>query len=393
VNETTKAFVDFFSSLKLTVALLSFSMVLVFVATLAQVDLGIYGVQEKYFKSFFVLAHIPGTNVPFPVMPGGYLIGGFLMINLLAAHLTRFKLEWKKAGIHLTHFGLIFLLVGELITGLMQEDFSLRLEEGETRSYSESFRRNEVVLINKSDPQHDDVVAIPESFIAEMEPVQHGRLPFRVVPRAYFPNANIGMLSSLPEGMDTSALAPNFSTMGIGPRLGISPLPITFNDQERNLPTALVELVGTEGSLGTWLVSPMLIAPQPFEYAGQQWEIAFRFEREYKDFAVNLIELNHDVYAGSNIPKNFSSLVRVTALDGSEDRESLIYMNHPLRYQGYTFYQYQMDSANGFSVLQVVRNPGRALPYIACALMTLGLTWQFVLHLYKFSLRRRSTAA
>lgn len=391
MNDLTKAFVDFFSSLRLTVVLLAFSMVLVFVATLAQVELGIYGVQEKFFRSFFVLANIPGTEIPFPVMPGGYLVGGFLMINLVAAHLTRFKLTWSKAGIHLTHFGLIVLLVGELLIGILQEDFSLRLEEGETRAYSESFRRNEVVLVNKSDPNEDEVVAIPESFIADLKPVQHGNMPFRVVTRAYYPNANIGMLSSLPEGMDPSALAPNFSTQGIGPRLGLSPQPVTYNDQERNLPAALVELIGTDGSLGTWLVSPMLVAPQPFEYDGEAWEIAFRFEREYKPFAVKLIELKHDIYPGSNIPKNFSSLVNVTAIDGSEDRESLIYMNHPLRYRGYTFYQYQMDSANGFSVLQVVRNPARWLPYVACVLMTLGLGWQFLYHLKNFG-RRRKTA-
>ncbi|GAB5560547.1 MAG: hypothetical protein SynsKO_21940 [Synoicihabitans sp.] len=390
MNDLSKAFVEFFSSLRLTVVLLALSMVLVFVATLAQVELGIYGVQDKFFRSFFVLANFPGTDVPVPVFPGGYLVGGFLMINLIAAHITRFKMAWSKAGIHLTHFGLIVLLVGELLIGLVQEDFSLRLAEGETRSYSESFRRNEVVLIDKSQPDVDEVVAIPESFIASGEAVQNGKLPFRVVPRGYHPNANIGMLNSLPEGVDPSNLAPNMSTQGIGPRLGISPLPITYNDQERNLPAAFIELIGTEGSLGIWLVSPMLVMPQTFEHAGKEWQIAFRFEREYKPFSVKLIELKHDVYPGSNIPKNFSSLVNVKANDGSEDRESLIYMNHPLRYQGFTFYQYQMDSANGFSVLQVVRNPGRWLPYVACVLMTLGLLWQFLYHLGRFANRRKA---
>ena len=134
----------------------------------------------------------------------------------------------------------------------------------------------------------------------------------------------------------------------------------------------------------------MLVAPQAFEYEGEPWEVSFRFEREYKPFAVELIELKHDIYPGSNIPKNFSSLVNVTALDGTEDRESLIYMNHPLRYRGYTFYQYQMDSANGFSVLQVVRNPARWLPYVACVLMTLGLGWQFLYHLGRFAKRRKT---
>ena len=53
-----------------------------------------------------------------PVFPGGYTIGGLLLLNLVAAHVYRFKFEWKKSGILLTHLGLIVLLVGELLTGL-----------------------------------------------------------------------------------------------------------------------------------------------------------------------------------------------------------------------------------------------------------------------------------
>lgn len=378
----------FFTSLRLTVVLLVMSLVLVLCATFAQVNLGIYGVQEMFFKSAIVWAELPDFGFSLPVFPGGYLIGGFLMVNLIASHVYRFRFTWKKAGIQLTHFGLIVLLLGELITGILQEDFSLRLEEGETRNYSESFRRNEVVLIDKSDPDFDSVVAIPEAHIADSDPIQHGQLPFRVIPRAHYPNSNLSMLDGLPEGTSTPGVVANLSDQGIGPRLALLPAPITYNDEERNLPAAFVELVGTEGSLGTWLLSPMLTQPQTFDYDDRTWEISFRFEREYKPFSLSLIELKHDIYPGSNIPKNFSSLVRLQTADGSEDRESLIFMNEPLRHEGYTFYQYQMDSANGFSVLQVVRNPARALPYIACVLMSLGLLFQFIFHLIKFASRR-----
>ena len=378
----------FFTSLRLTVVLLVMSLVLVFCATLAQVNLGIYGVQEKFFRSFLVWADLPESRITFPVFPGGYLIGGLLMINLIVSHVYRFKLTWKKAGIQLTHFGIIVLLLGELVTGMLQEDFSLRLEEGETRNYSESFRRNEVVLIDTSNPDYDEVVAVPEAFLSTQNPIAHEQLPFQVVPRGYHANANLSMLNSLPNGEQTPGVATNLANQGIGPRLALLPAPITYNDQERNLPAAFVEVIGPAGSLGTWLLSPMLTQPQTFEYEGRTWSIGFRFEREYKPFSLSLIELKHDIYPGSNIPKNFSSLVRLKSADGTEDRESLIYMNQPLRHQGFTFYQYQMDSANGFSVLQVVRNPARALPYIACVLMSAGLLWQFTFHLTKFARRR-----
>ena len=49
-----KKIVAFFTSLKLTVALLAFAIVLVFVGTLAQVDEGLYAAQAHYFRTIFV---------------------------------------------------------------------------------------------------------------------------------------------------------------------------------------------------------------------------------------------------------------------------------------------------------------------------------------------------
>src|SRR4051812_32545353 len=112
---------DFIVSLKLTVALLAFGMVLVFIATLDQTNLGVWAVQAKYFRSFVIYGHIGA--IPIPVLPGGYLVGGLLLINLVAAHVYRFGLSWRKAGVGLTHFGLILLLVGELLSGLWQKDY------------------------------------------------------------------------------------------------------------------------------------------------------------------------------------------------------------------------------------------------------------------------------
>jgi len=387
-SDIYRAFVGFFVSLRLTVALLALSIILVFWATLEQAQLGVWGVQEKFFRSLIVLSTVPGTQIPLPVFPGGYFIGGLLMINLIASHVHRFKFTWKKSGIQLTHFGLIILLVGELITGLLQEDYSMRLGEGETKNYSESFRRHELVIVDTSDPDYDNVVAIPESLVKDGDPVQHPQLPFRVQFHGYLPNSDLQLTANLADSQ-TAQTIPNPADQGVGPRISVIPLPVTYRDNERNLPTAWVELVGADGPLGTWLVSPLLLAPQEFEYAGKIWRIGMRIEREYKPFALTLLELRHDVYAGSSIPKNFSSRVRIETDDGTENREALIYMNNPLRLQGLTFYQYQMDSANGFSVLQVVRNPGRALPYIACVLMGLGLTIQFGIHLVGFTTRRR----
>src|SRR5688572_22697415 len=165
MNDTVRQFRDFFVSLRLTVVLLVLSLVLVFAATLDQVNLGIWAVQQKYFRSLFVLWRV--GDVPIPVFPGGYLIGGLLLINLVSAHVYRFKRSWRKAGIELTHAGLILLLVGELFTGLWQEDFQMAINEGDTKNYSESFREHELAIVETTNSEFDEVVVVPEGLLAK----------------------------------------------------------------------------------------------------------------------------------------------------------------------------------------------------------------------------------
>jgi hypothetical protein len=379
MRDIWKSFVQFFVSLKLTVVLLSLSMVLVFWATWEQKDFGIWEVQQRFFHSLFVLAKIPGTEIPVPVFPGGYFIGGLLLINLIAAHVYRFRFTWKKSGIFLTHFGLILLLVGELLSGFWQEEFHLSINEGQTKNYAESPRYNELAIIDASDPAWDDVVVIPEDFLNHADAIQHPKLPFKVVPRAYYPNATLQMRSQLPEA------PPSPATVGIGSRVVATPLAYSYKEDVRNMPAAFVELVAPEGSLGTFLVSTELSEPQSFDYHGKTWKLALRFERRYYPFSLTLLKVAHDVYPGSDIPKNFSSQVQLKSDDGHDNRETLIYMNNPLRYRGMAFYQNQMNAAAKNSVLQVMRNPSWVIPYVSCILMGLGLVVQFGLHLVSFA--------
>jgi hypothetical protein len=386
MSPLVRQFRDFFVSLKLTVVLLSLSIILIFWATLAQVKLGIWGVQEKFFHAFFVLETIPGTAIPVPVFPGGYFLGGLLLVNLVAAHIYRFRLEWKKAGIQLTHLGLILLLLGELITSVQQVESNMRIEEGGTQHYSESYRINELAILDTTHPDFNEVVAIPEAVLADGGSIQHPKLPFQIRIRDYYPNAALRLRDQAPDA------TPSLATAGIGPRVAVTPLRITYRQDERNAPAAHIEFVGPEGSLGTWLVSPMLSAPQSFDYAGRTWEFNLRFKRYYHPFAITLLDFSHDKYPGTEIPKNFSSRIQLKTDDGRGDREVLIYMNNPLRHAGLTFYQASFEKGDKVSILQVVRNPGWILPYVSCVMMGLGLLVQFGIHLLAF-VRKRTAAA
>src|SRR5262249_61025030 len=112
------------ASLRLTVFLFALSIVLIFCGTLAQMDAGIGTVVKDYFRSlyvwiplqlfvrfgqvFFGVPHLTQVGGAFP-FPGGWTIGGLLLINLLAAHIIRFRATWKRSGVLILHAGLIVL--------------------------------------------------------------------------------------------------------------------------------------------------------------------------------------------------------------------------------------------------------------------------------------------
>ena len=252
-------FIKIFTSLRLTVVLLMLAMALVFAGTLAEVHLGLYRAQSEFFRSFFIYWQPQHLAWKIPVFPGGYLIGVLLLINLVAAHSSRFKFSREKIGIWMIHTGLILLLGGQLFTDMFAVESRMHLRVGETKNYSESARA---------------------------------------------------------------------------------------------------------------------------------YELQLRPERFYLPFSLRLLEFKHDVYNGTDIPKNYSSRLLLNRPDTGEHREVLIYMNNPLRCAGWTFYQAGFDADDQGTILQVVKNPGWLTPYLACGLITMGLIVQFLSHLIPFLKRR-----
>jgi len=378
-----KSFFQFFTSLRLTVVCLGLATLLVFVGTIAQVEQGLYQAQDRYFRSFFVYWSPGGADWGIPVFPGGYLLGGILTLNLISNYIRRYKFNWANIGLLTVHLGLVMLLVGQLFTDLLSTESAMNLQLEETKNYSEDFFASELVVADTTDPDTARVVSIPTTLLSTTSSVPLPQKPFELQVRKFWPNAE------LLEKAATGAVASG-ATEGVGKSLLVQSRPPTVKMEERNVPAAAVTLSDAGESLGTWLVSGLL-RPQTFTHEGRSYEIAMRPKRHYTPYSLTLLDLRHDVYPGTDIPKNFSSRVRIENPESGERREVLIYMNSPLRYQGLTYYQYQMAARGPVksSTLQVVRNPGWLTPYLACILVGVGLTWQFMAHLIGF-LKQRS---
>ena len=384
ISDLLKSTLRFLASLRLTVVCLGLGMVLVFLGTLAQVHLGIHAVQGQYFQSLLIFWSPAGANWKIPILPGGYVLGTVLLVNLIAAHATRFQFSKRKIGIILLHLGVILLLVGQLLTGLFARETQMRIDEGQTLGYSEAPRETEMAVIDVTDPDFDQVVAIPEKVLARQGTIQNPTLPFTLKIQRFLPNAHIAARSQEPQA------PPSPATIGLGTKLVVTEVPRTVRDDERDLSVAFVEINGVQGSLGTWLVSNAISDPQAFTLNGHTYALVMRQRRFYKQFALSLLDFTHDRYAGTDIPKNFSSRIRLIDFERNENREVLISMNDPLRYRGFTFYQSGFDNDDKTTILQVVKNPAMILPYIACGLVALGLVTQFSMHLFGFVKKKTS---
>jgi ResB-like family protein len=382
VNVVLARLVAFFSSLRLTLVCLGLGMILIFTGTLAQVDLGLFKAQNEFFRSFFVFWGPKTASWKIPVLPGGYLVGGVLLLNLITAHVTRFQLTRKKAGIWLTHAGLILLLLGQLLTDMLARESLLHLREGEARNYSEIEREAELAIVDTSEPNTDKVVAIPQPVLANQKDIEHPELPFKVRVKEFYPNSKL-------QEREADALAPPAASRGIGAVATVTELPHVTSMDFRDVPSAVIELITPQGSIGTWLVSEHYDHVQKVPWQNHNYELSLRPRRLYKPYSLELLKFRNDLYAGTEIPKNYSSRVVLNRPDTGEHREVLIYMNNPLRYSGETYYQSGFDPDNHGTILQVVRNPSWLTPYLSCIMVGAGLVVQFMTHLVGFVAKRR----
>lgn len=381
---------EILSSLRLTVTLLALSIVLIFFGTLDQANIGIYGAQEKYFEHFIGVWQYPRQwpwggflhwlHLP---IPGGYLIGPLLVVNLTLAHFKYFRLTWRRAGIALIHTGVVLLLVSQLLTNLLQEESYMTIDEGGSANYTESFRTDELVIIEHSDSEKDYVLSIPIPFIEDTPTLQHPKFPLIIDVEAFYPNSRIFRRSDVPNAK------PSRVNRGLGKEMDlvVTELPKTYKQNERNRSSAVLTLRDGDEAVGTWLVSTAFdekTPPQLLTYGGRDYEIALRFKRSYLPYRIELIDFSHDLYPGTDIPKNYSSLVRIRNQDTGVDRQTLIYMNNPLRYEGLAFFQYSFANNDTTTVFQVIRNPGWLIPYISVVLVSAGLLVQFGFHLVRF---------
>src|SRR5262249_2116664 len=134
----------------------------------------------QFLKVFFAWMlpediRVPGS-CPFP---GGWTLGGLLLVNLLAAHLTRFRFSWKRAGVVILHAGLILMITGELISGLWAVEGHMAIAEGQTTNVVVHNRESELVFTGRTG-RGDEAEVIPAARLRQSGTVDGEQLPVSI---------------------------------------------------------------------------------------------------------------------------------------------------------------------------------------------------------------------
>ena len=275
----------------------------------------------------------------------------------------------RKAGIVLLHFGVVGLMANELYVTYTNQETRIQFAEGESSSVAVDVRATEFAVLDQSDSEFDDLVAIPESQLKSGELIEDDRLPFSVRCVKFYNNSEMAMARSPIEGIN-----------GIGRMADVTELSPNTDDAV-DFASARVELVSKSGeSMGTWMVSQLIRDfADTVSVDGKDYRIGLRFKTEYKPYKLKLNDVKAEYYTGTETPKWFSSNVELTDLKSESKSTHEIWMNNPLRYNGETFYQanYIVDDGTEISALQIVKNRGWMIPYICCMFTVVGLAGQF----------------
>lgn len=98
-------------------------------------------------------------------------------------------------------------------------------------------------------------------------------------------------------------------------------------------------------------------------------------------FELVLTNFKMDKDPGTNNPASYESFVRLFTSDGPSDHH--IYMNNPLKFSGFTFYQasYSDNGDGSFSsTLSANVDQGRPLKYLGSLLLVFGAIWHYFLN-------------
>jgi len=356
------------ASLRISVVCIALLFILTAWGTLYQAEHGLYAAQTRFFHSWFFL--VWGV-IPFP---GAQAVILALFVNLLASMVFRVKYSLGNLGNVVTHAGILFLLVGSFVTYHFAQESYLPLAEKEVSNVSLDRRIWELAA------WQEPTAGVERKVTAvELGPDQTGReidfseYGIKAVVSNYYRNCKLEEIS---QGGVAQAGA-----VKLAPR---SPA----QDPEDNTAGAILRVKKADGSEQEVLLYGGQDEPVRVASGNGAFRIALRQQRHPLPMTMRLLDVRKKDYPGTGIARSYESDVEVES-DGVTFK-TRIYMNHPLHYKGFIFYQssYAVNAqGKETSVFAVVENRGRLVPYISGGLVFGGMVLHFLMMLFGYGRR------
>lgn len=341
-------------------------MFLLVAGTLAQRSLGLYQAQLKYFSCFITWFWY------FP-LPGGYTAMGIIFLGLLSKLLLKSHISKDRIGIIICHSGGLALLFGGFLTGAFSEEGNMVIPEGNTVDTISDYHKNELAIINTQPADHDQVTSFGPGWLTSNKIIDHEDFPFNIQVISFFQNATWVRRVSPDQNDQRHGFAKNFD-------LQSAPLE---KESEQNTAGLVFRIDGltpqnNSSQNGIYAIFEHMQIPQTITVDDATYVLSLRRARTHLPFRLHLIDFEKKLHPATGIAKSYKSVVNV--IDQDLSQRTVIQMNEPLRYKGYTFYQSSFIEGpdTETTVLSVVKNVGMIFPYVTSIIMCLGL----IIHLF-----------
>ena len=360
-----KKYIKILGSPKIFVFTVIWMMVLVFIGTIVQKNIGLYEAQQQYFSSWFKLLG------PIP-LPSGKLTMLVMFLNLSCYFFRPNIFTKEKLGITVTHSGVIMMLVGGGLTSLFSIEGNVVIEEGSSSNFFESYYLKEFLVVNTSNSQEDFFTVFDNGILYAHNTLEHSTIPFSVEILDFYDNCKPAR--RVYQGEEKfQGMAKNFFLQEID----------SEKEFEKNISGIIYRLSGAGVNDGIYINYIGQPITQTLSYNGESYLLILRRARTYLPFSLELIDFKKVLYPGTNIAKSYSS--EINLIENNIPRKVLIEMNEPLRHRGFTFYQASFieDGMKETTVLATVKNHGRLFPYISTTIMCIGLLFHMLFMLSK----------
>jgi len=375
----------FFSGLGLATTLLVLLGLLTWLATLEQIDSGLYHTLRKYFdwRAFYLIPEIGGKTVPLP-LPGGYWVCALLALNLTLGGLLRWRRDRQRVGVLIAHLGIIYLLVAGAVAHHFSQRGHMLIAEGDASNTAEDYFEQVVEVAEMKAGKPATIQVVGGRYLTDLEgartrTLRLAAMPFDLKVEGYIPNAEVRSIADPPAPPSAAQVIDGYYLVGKA----------SDPNAEANTPGCIARALYRDGKTSApFLLSGKAYQPFSLRCDDRVFTIQLRKRLWLMPFTVRLDKFTAEFHPGTMKPSKFVS--DITRIENGREAKAMIQMNEPMRYENLTFYQasYQRmgqgPSARMATVLEVVRNPADQWPQYSLYVVAFGLLVHFITKLVAF---------